>query len=324
MKIPYENYKRATSGKFLSTLLMVVFSLLACGATAFAQTISFSAPTLNFVAPGQQVLFVSLQALGQAPAGGLTVALESLDPSVAQVPQSVTIPANSNGAGFYVTAVNPGSTTILGFNPNFPLISATVTVGSAQTAQTLTFSPPSLTVAAGGQQEMAVVLSTPAPAGGLTVLLASINTSIAQVPVGVTIPANATTAGFFVTGLSPGPVTIYGFNANFPLLMANVVVTAPPAAGGIVFSPSNLSVTAGQNGLLFVSLPPLVQAPAGGLTIALGSNNPFVAQVPASVTIPAGANGAGFYVQGLTAGSAMIGAFAPPNFGPIFTTVTVN
>jgi hypothetical protein len=324
MKIPFQNYKRVILGKSLSTFLLVVFSLLACSATAFADTISFSVPTLNVPSLGQQVLYVTLQQLGQAPAGGLVVALESIDTSVAQVPQSVTIPAGSNGAGFYVSGLNPGSTTIYGFNPNFGLISTTVTVGSAQAAQTLTFSPASLTVPAGGQQEMAVILSTPAPAGGMTVLLASTNTFTAQVPVGVTIPANATSAGFFVTGINPGPVQILGFNPSFPLLMANVIVTPPPTSGSIIFSPSPLSLTAGTRGLLFVSLPPLAQAPAGGLTIALGTNNSSVVQLPASITIPAGANGIGFYVQGLSSGTAMIGAFAPPNFGPIFTNVTVN
>ena len=201
MKIPYENYKRATSGKFLSTLLDVVFSLPACGATAFAQTISFSAPTLNFVAPGQQVLFVSLQALGQAPAGGLTVALESLDPSVAQVPQSVTIPDQFQRCGLLCNSCKSGFNDDSRFQSELSPDFRTVTVGSAQTAQRLRFRHQASPLRSGGQQEMAVVLSTPAPAGGLTVLLASINTSIAQVPVGVTIPANATTAGFFVTGV---------------------------------------------------------------------------------------------------------------------------
>src|ERR1700676_1941468 len=110
MTIPSQNYKRVTLGKSLSTFLMVVFSLLACSATAFADTISFSAPTLNVPSLGRQVLYVTLQALGQAPAGGLVVALQSNNTSVAQVPQSVTIPAGSNGAGFYVTGQNPGST----------------------------------------------------------------------------------------------------------------------------------------------------------------------------------------------------------------------
>ena len=38
------------------------------------------------------------------------------------------------------------------------------------------------------------------------------------------IPANSTSAGFFVTGLSPGPVMILGFNPSFPLLFANDIL----------------------------------------------------------------------------------------------------
>jgi hypothetical protein len=52
----------------------------------------------------------------------------------------------------------------------------------------------------GGQTATGTVrLSAAAPAGGFTVALSSDNTAAAQVPVSVTVPAGATSAGFTVT-----------------------------------------------------------------------------------------------------------------------------
>jgi hypothetical protein len=68
-------------------------------------------------------------------------------------------------------------------------------------------------------------LSAPAPPGGLTINLSSSNTAFATVPPTLTIPAFSTSAGFRVTGVSPGTVTIYaGDSPNIAVTTASLTV----------------------------------------------------------------------------------------------------
>ncbi len=92
MQISLKNFGRSTLGSYsLPTFLMAVFALFAGSATAFADSISFSAATLT-VAPGAiQVLYVTLPPFEEAPAGGLTIQLFSTNSAVAQVPATITI-----------------------------------------------------------------------------------------------------------------------------------------------------------------------------------------------------------------------------------------
>jgi hypothetical protein len=301
---------------------IAAFALFAGSANVFAQ-LSFSATNLTIAPGGQQALFVTLPYGVDAPAGGLTIQLLSTDPFVAEVPASTTILANSGGIGFYVTAGPlPGPATIFGFAPGYPGIFANVNVTSTP-APTLAFSSSSLSVGAGSQQSLFVITSPAAPVGGISVALSSSNTLAAQVPLSVPIPAGSTSAGFFVTGVAPGTATITGTAAGF-LPITSLVTVTPAVTTGISFNQTTLTVATGSRGILFVTLPYGVQAPAGGLTLTLNSSNPLVAIVPATITIPGTSNGVGFYVEGLTAGTTTITATAPPSFGPITSTVTVN
>ena len=323
MQIPFSNGGRSASGRSsLSAFLFLAITLFAGATNVFgALTLNFSSSTLNIAVGGQQALFAVLS--DQAPAGGVTIALTSTVPGVAHVPATMTIPATSNGIGFYVTGLSAGTTTITGITSNFQMIVATVIVGPPGPT-TLSFSAPGVTVPQGSQQALFAVLSAPAPAGGLTVALSSTSPANAGVPASVIIPGGSTSVGFFVTGVLAGSAMITGNATGFAPITANVTVTPPVAANMLIFSKATLTVATGSRQVLYVNLPPLAQAPAGGLTINLSSSFPGIAQVPATITIPATSNGIGFYVTGLAPGSSTITASALPTYGPITAAVTVN
>src|SRR5262249_12066819 len=155
-----------------------------------------------------------------APAGGGGVALSSDNPA-AQVPATVSIAAGNSANSFTImttpvttaTSVNITATAggvtksffvNLGPDPNAPPLLQSVTV-----------SPTS--VAGGTSASGTVFLSSPAPAGGVTVTLATSSGSAAQVPGVVSVPAGQTSANFTVTSFavpSSTVVTITAFLGN--------------------------------------------------------------------------------------------------------------
>ncbi|MCI0535199.1 MAG: hypothetical protein L0Z50_08220 [Verrucomicrobiales bacterium] len=137
-----------------------------------------------------------------APAGGGVVSLSTSDPSLAQVPPSVSIAAGNSANSFDITTsrvflqssvridATAGGVTKsfwmdLGSDPNAPPLLQSVTV-----------SPTS--VAGGGTVTGTVFLSQPAPTGGITVTLAT-SSSVATAPGIVNVPGGQTSANFTVT-----------------------------------------------------------------------------------------------------------------------------
>ncbi|MGH9842869.1 MAG: pre-peptidase C-terminal domain-containing protein, partial [Blastocatellia bacterium] len=82
---------------------------------------------------------------------------------------------------------------------------------------TLSLSPDPLTITAGSNGNMTATIGV-AQSTATTVTLSSSNTTVATVPSSVTIPANATSASFAVTGVAAGTATI--------------TATLPPSLGG--------------------------------------------------------------------------------------------
>ena len=73
-------------------------------------------------------------------------------------------------------------------------------------------------------------------------------------------------------------------------------------------SPQEIQIVAGESGHLSVNLP--VDAPAGGVAVALSSANTAIAQVPAQVSVPAGQHAADVSVSAITTGDTTIAAQA--------------
>lgn len=226
---------------------------------------------------------VTLDSPAIAGTDGVVVNLQSSAPSVATVPATVTVPAGASSATFTVTAGSPnGAATItasmIGSSRSAPFSYFVTGLEGQWVAPANTTAP------------WAVGLNGPAPVGGLTVSLASSNTSIATVPATVTVPAGASFANFNVTAGPPGG-------------QATITATVGSSSMSAVFGYYIYGITGsetptnGNSATWTVSLNDL--APPGGATVTLVSNNPAGVTVPATVTIPAGAFGAPFVVTAL-------------------------
>jgi hypothetical protein len=155
-----------------------------------------------------------------------------------------------------------------------------------------------VSVIGGASLKGTVGLVTPAPAGGTTVFLSSTDPSAAQVPASVQIAAGNSTNSFTITtspvmNMSSAQITARSGSVTRD---AWITVFADPNAGAMLNSVTpSVSGTTGGNSIsatLFLTK----NAPAGGAAVTLSSSNPAAAQVPASVTIPAGQGFQGFTI----------------------------
>jgi hypothetical protein len=134
---------------------------------------------------------------GKAPPGGAVIALSSSSGSATALPSSVTIPAGASTATF-VLATNPVAAVTK--------VQITVSYGGVSKSASLTVQPPALAelsvkpgdVKGGASAAGTVRLSGKAPAGGLTISLASSNPAVASVPASVTVPGGAVSATFAI------------------------------------------------------------------------------------------------------------------------------
>ena len=121
-----------------------------------------------------------------APAGGNVVALTSSDPTVAQVPASVTVTSGGSNGSFTVTT--------LGVSVN-KSVTISATSGGSTLRATLAVTAPTLTAVAvapatvtgGNASTGTVTLSGVAAAGGAVVALANSSPAVATIPASVTV-----------------------------------------------------------------------------------------------------------------------------------------
>ncbi|HMQ31030.1 MAG TPA: DUF6519 domain-containing protein [Chloroflexaceae bacterium] len=142
---------------------------------------------------------------GPAPANGIAVSLAAGSP-VAQIPQSVTVPAGQSSAQFQVSAAPVNAQQVVTLTASIGAASVaadlTVEVGLGN----LTLSPAS--VIGGNTVTGTVTLSGPAPRA-TAITLTSSNTSVATLPGSVTIAAGQTAASFQVrTSAVSGSATV--------------------------------------------------------------------------------------------------------------------
>jgi trimeric autotransporter adhesin len=132
--------------------------------------------------------------LNGAATAATTINLTSSTPSVATVPGSVTIATGATTAGFLITAVAPGSTTITAAS-NGITQTMQITVSAKAALASLTLA--SATVVGGNVVDATVTLSAPAPAGGALVALSAEDP--AAVPATVLIAEGAGATSFAIT-----------------------------------------------------------------------------------------------------------------------------
>jgi hypothetical protein len=221
------------------------------------------------VAPGQSTA-LGVQLSTPAPVGGVTITLTSSDTNLLTVSPSVFIAAGSTtpATPAQVTGVAIGSPTVKAEAGGYTSDTETVKV-----AATITLSPATLAVAPGGTQTLNIILSSPAPAGGLPVTLNSNNTAAATVQQSLTI--NGTSGSVQVTGVAAGQATITVSTTNqlFSVVGSGVVVTVTTLP--VVTCPA---VTSGEVGVAFN---------IGPLTVT-GGTSPYTFSIASGGSLPAG------------------------------------
>jgi len=128
-------------------------------------------------------------------------------------------------------------------------------------------------------------LAAPAPAGGTVVNLVSSKTLVATVPASVTIPQGATEANFSISTVPQKSNAFLFISASGGITQSNTLGVLPTLSGVSLISSSVVG-----GGPITAAVLLNNTAPAGGAIVALSSNKPTVLPVPASVTIPEGAD----------------------------------
>jgi hypothetical protein len=300
-------------------------------------TVAVTAPTMAFIGPPLSIvigrtgnLTLSLTG-GQAPAGGLTVSLNSSDTSKATVPATVSFAPGATSATVTVTGATPGTATITA--------SAT---GMASTTVGVTVTPPPTVTAAYGLNSPGVtnvILINSSAVTAINVRITSL-TITAPAPNVIVPPDNAIPAPYGNLAGGEGRAATWVFRAtsgsvNVPFTLTMTIeadnmaprtaVVNVPFPRAMSFSSSPLAINPGASGNLTLNLTG-IQAPAGGLTVSVSSSDPSRATVPSTVTFAAGATFVLVPVTGVAPGAAVITANANVNvfFNPATATATVT
>ena len=147
--------------------------------------------------------------------------------------------------------------------------------------QTVTLSVAPTSVFGGAQIGVGTVaLGLPAPAGGETVTLGSTNPAAAPENLTVVVPEGATKATFNVLTGIVGATTKGNITAGVGSSSAITVFTVKPLLASLKLSATTVKAGQATSGTVSISAP----APAGGITVALGSANPALAS-PTTSTV---------------------------------------
>ncbi|WP_394680291.1 hypothetical protein [uncultured Comamonas sp.] len=241
-------------------------------------------------------------------AANVAVRLDNADTAVLSAPSSLVVPAGQQSVNFEVTGLVDGISRLTAQADGYASALATVAVrGKALVL------PSSVVVAPAGSTTVTLEATEPAPAGGLTVSLAVAQTSLAQAPATVLIPAGQSRVSFSISGKALGATTLTATAAGYQSGQTSVNVDAislntDPAADLVMNE--ELSRT--------VRVQLSKAAPLGGITVSVVSQNPAVAAVsPAEVFVPTGQIYATVpvTVKALTEGKTSIGITSPGLIG---------
>lgn len=186
---------------------------------------------------------------------------------------------------------NPLQGTIAGGTDGFLL-----KIGTAAGAPALNSLSLNPTVLNGpGTSTGTVTLTAAAPAGGIVVTLSSSNTNAATVPANVTVTQGNTSAAFTVTGKTVAAATTVTISGTYNGVTKSATLTVNPpgvTVTGLTLNPTTVTGGSPSTGTVTLS----AAAPAGGITVALSSNN-AAATVPANVVVAQGNTSATFTVN---------------------------
>jgi hypothetical protein len=230
-----------------------------------------------------------------APAGGITVALSSGNPSAVSMPASLVIPAGSTQASFTVTGSVVSTSTTASLSATYGSVKKTALLNiSADFATLSSISLNPTSVVGGSSSQATVSLNIPAGFAGAVVPLSS-NSSAATVPASVTVPAGAASTVFTVTTSAVSASTSATISASYGSVTRTAQLTVTPVIpvlSALVLSPISVSSGGSSQGTVILS----AAAPSGSAVVSLSSSN-SAATVPTSVTVAAGATTATFTVN---------------------------
>jgi hypothetical protein len=235
---------------------------------------------------------------GQAPPGGAVVSLSSSNPA-ARPPASVTVPAGVESVAFAMPTSQVSADTPVTITATWKGVSvqANTTLTPQPKPTSITLDPAVIT---GGSGSFGRVTAEDPRSEDVTFTLTSSRPDIVLVDGVVVVPQFAAAGGFNIDtrqvttrtlvdiSVSGGGVTLKATLTLDPISSA----PPPPALSTFVLNPSNLQGGASSAGTAILNGP----APSGGTVVSLSSSNTAVASVPASVTVPAGADRASFTV----------------------------
>ncbi len=232
---------------------------------------------------------------GGSACAGQIIQLAFSVPSIAVISTAAENPATSvciltgqTDASFSVTTTkNSGSATLTGFATGYTNGTVSVSVSPRQ----LTMSLPFTSIGVGHVVPGTLTLANPAPAGGVTVALATNAAGTATIaPASVAIAAGSTTASFNVTGVAVNTATLSASVAAGGYGTSSIGVTVVPA-GKAINLPHNLTVAPGQSlpypvsiGAAATSNVSIAFSTSGGPGTATISPNPVI--IPTGQTAP--------------------------------------
>jgi len=241
---------------------------------------------------------------GPAPAGGATVWVNgSMEGQVVTPNGNVTVPAGSTSANFPIQAPQvTGQYWVLiqaSYGNEAGMHAAVLRIDPSQPAipDLYALGLDGVSTIAGGSLHGTVGLATPAPAGGTSVSLWSSDPAVAQVPASIQVGAGNSANSFTISTSSVSSFQSVQISAQSGAGIKSQWISVYPNPNAVVLSSVTPSVsgTTGGNSIpatLFLS----GNAPAGGAKVTLSSSNTGAAQVPASVTVPAGQGWANFTI----------------------------
>src|SRR5262245_3391309 len=175
------------------------------------------------------------------------------------------------------------------------------------------------TVAGGGPANGTVTLSKAAPAGGITIALAS-NRASAQVPATVTVPAGGTIGTFTVATAAVSATDTATISATFNGTVSTALtITPPPSVTALTFVPNLVKGGISTSATLRLTGP----AAGGGMAVGLTSSQSAV-QVPAIVTVPGGSSSVTFAVTTSVGTTEVVATVTATLKGTVHYLLTVS
>jgi hypothetical protein len=315
-----------TSASFLVTAVddLVANGNRTVNISAFAVGLGNTSAALQIVDNEKPALTISLQPNNIAENGGsttalisrntptatqLTVTLTSNDVSEATVPASVVIPIGKASVAFVVSAKDdaladgPQNVVISAQANGFAKVGAPLTVQDNEVPTlTLSISKSTLSEAGGANVTTATLTRNTPTTTALNVALSSSDTSELRVPASVQIPIGKPAVTFALSAqddlIADGsqPVTISATAPNFAKTTANLTVTDNESNSlNLSVAPAVFAENVGA--LLIKGTISLSSVATSPVVVNLSSNRTNEANVPATVTIPAGSMASTFAIE---------------------------